>query len=53
LDRVQVAVEIGPGRNGRISQAIDAAIVAIEQLTVGIEINPVMINMRLHDYVDM
>jgi hypothetical protein len=30
LDRVQVAVEIDPGRDGRISQAIDAAIIAIE-----------------------
>jgi hypothetical protein len=53
LDRVQVAVEIGPGRNGRISQAIDAAIVAIEQLAVNIEIDPVMINVRLHDYAGM
>jgi hypothetical protein len=53
LDRVQVAVEIGPGRDGRISQAIDAAIVAIEQLAVGIEINPMMINVRLHHYVGM
>ena len=53
LDRVQVAVEIGPGRDGRISQAIDAAIVAIEQLAVGIEINPVMISVRLHHYAGM
>src|SRR5262249_27000179 len=53
LDRVKVAVEIGPGRAGRNSQAIDAAIVAIEQQTVGIEINPVMINVRLHHYAGM
>jgi len=53
LDRVQVAVEIGPGRAGRNSQAIDAAIVAIEQQAVGIEINPVMINVRLHHYAGM
>ena len=53
LDRVQVAVEIGPGRDGRNSQAIDAAIVAIEQQAVGIEINPVMINVRLHRYAGM
>jgi len=50
LDRVKVAVEIGPSRDGRISQAIDTAIVTIEQLAVGIEINPVMINVRLHHY---
>ena len=53
LDRVQVAVEVGPGGDGRISQAIDPAVVAIEQLAVGIEINPVMINVRLHHYAGM
>jgi hypothetical protein len=53
LNRVQVAVEIGPGRASRISQAIDAAIVAIEQQPVGIEINPVMINVRLHRYASV
>ncbi|PYI75607.1 MAG: hypothetical protein DMF01_07145 [Verrucomicrobia bacterium] len=53
LDRVQVAVEIGPGGDGRIIQAIDAAIVAIEQLAVGIEIDPVMIDVGLHHYAGM
>jgi hypothetical protein len=53
LDRVQVAVQIVPRRNGRIGQAIDAAIVAIEQFAVGIEINPVMISVRLHHYAGM
>jgi hypothetical protein len=53
LDRVQVAVQIGPGRDGRIIQPIDAAIVAVEQFAVGIEINPVMISVRLHHYAGM
>ena len=53
LDRVLVAVEIGPGRHGRIIQAIDAAIIAIEQFAIGIEIDPVMINVRLHRYAGM
>src|SRR5579872_417623 len=46
LDGVEVAVEVRPKGDARLIEAINTAIVAVEQLSIGVEIDSVVVDVR-------
>src|SRR5262249_47800925 len=43
LDGAEVAIQVGPRRDGRVIQTMNAAIIAIQQKAVGVESNSMVV----------